>query len=540
MTTNTKSLPTWLLCSLLFISCAALGYIFRNGLVFMESRWAGMEEYSHGYMIPLVALFLLWRAAPDLYRMDWRATWLAPLLMLVALAGWVLGDLSSLFIISNYSAWFALCVLALAILGWRGTARIWAALVYLVFTIPLPNFLYNNLSAELQLISTAIGEAVIRLFGISVFVEGNVIDLGIYQLQVVEACSGLRYLFPLMSFGFLIAVLYTGPKWHRWLIFLATVPVTVLMNSLRIGLIGISVEYWGIEMAEGVLHTFEGWFVFMACLAVLVLLMWALNIRNKDGLALLDRIDLSYPTWQEITGGANATNTASTKSTVKGTRETRSTLIACALLCVLAVPVSLGIAGREEIIPTRDTFVQFPLIKNDWAGRQGSIDAPVLDTLKLTDYIMADYRQAGDPMPVNFYVAYYASQRSGASIHSPRSCIPGGGWEITQLSQLDLSPALGMQGPRVNRAMIQLGEHKQLVYYWFEQRGRNITNEYLAKWYLFQDGLTMNRSDGALVRLVTPIPPDTPEAKGDERLQQFVKDFYPDLPRYLPGGAGGG
>jgi exosortase D (VPLPA-CTERM-specific) len=520
-------LSTKMLCGLLVISCAALAYIFRNSLEFMEQKWAVKEEYSHGYMIPVVALFLLWRAAPDLRRMDWQASWLSPVLMLLALAGWMLGELSSLFIISNYSAWLALCALALATLGWQGTTRIWAALVYMVFTIPLPNFLYNNLSAKLQLISTEIGESVIRLFGISVFVEGNVIDLGTYQLQVVDACSGLRYLFPLMSFGFLIAVLYTGPRWHRWLIFLATVPVTVLMNSVRIGMIGISVEYWGIEMAEGVLHTFEGWFVFMACLLVLVLLMWLLNVPNKDGLGLLDRIDLSYPTWREITG------------TAAGTRQTLPTLILCTLLCALAVPLSLSVDEREELIPERDTFVQFPLIKNGWVGREGTIAAPVLETLNLTDYAMVDYQQADDPKSVNFYVAYYASQRAGASIHSPRSCIPGGGWEITQLGQLDLSSVLGMQGPNVNRVIIRLGEQKQLVYYWFEQRGRSFTNEYLAKWYLFQDSLTMNRSDGALVRLVTSVPPNTDEALADKRLQNFLKDFYPDFPRYLPGAPDG-
>ena len=152
--------------------------------------------------------------------------------------------------------------------------------------------------------------------------------------------------------------------------------------------------------------------------------------------------------------------------------------------------------------------------------------------------VAASNLATGDAAPVNFYVAYYNSQRSGASIHSPRSCMPGGGWQITSLSQRDLSPALGMDGPTVNRTIIQLGEQRQLVYYWFQQRGRIITNEYLAKWYLFQDGLTMNRSDGALVRLVTPLPPYSDEAQADERLQAFIKDFYPELPRFVPGANG--
>ena len=97
------------------------------------------------------------------------------------------------------------------------------------------------------------------------------IDLGTYQLQVVEARSGLRYLFPLMSFGFLIAYIYRGPVWQKLIIFLSTIPITVLMNSFRIGVIGVTVEYFGIAAAEGFLHDFEGWIIFMTCLGVLLL-----------------------------------------------------------------------------------------------------------------------------------------------------------------------------------------------------------------------------------------------------------------------------
>ena len=137
---------------------------------------------------------------------------------------------------------------------------------------------------------------------------------------------------------------------------------------------------------------------------------------------------------------------------------------------------------------------------------------------------------------INLYVAYYGSQRTGAAIHSPRSCIPGGGWEITDLTQIELSNALGMEGLFVNRTIIQLGDQRQLVYYWFQQRGRTFTSEYMAKWYLFQDGITMARSDGALVRLITPIPPNGDEAAADERLQEFLREFHPELARFIPGG----
>jgi exosortase D (VPLPA-CTERM-specific) len=510
---------------LILASLSVLGVLFWQGFLEMEHRWATMEEYSHGYMIPLVALFLLYQKLPKLLALNWQANWLGPILMFGSLLGWLLGELSSLFIIIHYSFLLALVGLGISLFGFRGFKLTWAAFFYLVFMIPLPVFIYNGLSAELQLISTEIGVAVIRLMDISVFVSGNVIDLGSYQLQVVEACSGLTYLFPLMSFGFLIAYVYRGPNWHKWVIALSTIPITVLMNSFRIGVIGITVEYWGIEMAEGFLHDFEGWFVFMACLGVLVTEMLALNYIIGRKTPLLELIDLDYPTVAEL------------RAVKPGVRDTRRTLLAATLLLVIALPASIALSGREEIIPDRTSFISFPLLRGNWVGMEGALESDILEALDYPDYIIADYRQADDPYPVNFYVAYYASQRAGSSIHSPRSCIPGGGWKISDLTQQNMDEALGMSGLSVNRLIISKGEYSQLVYYWFDQRGRVLTNEYLAKWYLFQDGLTLQRSDGALVRLVTVVPPDTDIAVADARLQQFLRDFYPIMSDYLPGTA---
>ena len=236
--------------------------------------WWERDEYSHGWMIPVVAIYLLWckrhilaeRAEPGSYK--------GLILLGLSLFTWLLGELSSIYTIIQYAFFIGLFALALLWVGVKGTLAVWAPIFYLVFMIPLPNFLYFNLSQELQLISSAIGVSVIRLFDISVYLEGNVIDLGTYQLQVVEACSGLRYLFPLMSFGFLISYIYRGPFWQKSLIFLSTIPITVLMNSFRIGVIGVTVEYFGIAAAEGFLHDFEGWIIFMTCLAVLILEIW--------------------------------------------------------------------------------------------------------------------------------------------------------------------------------------------------------------------------------------------------------------------------
>jgi EpsI family protein len=148
--------------------------------------------------------------------------------------------------------------------------------------------------------------------------------------------------------------------------------------------------------------------------------------------------------------------------------------------------------------------------------------------LALDDYIISDYSKP-DGKAVNLYVAYYASQRTGESPHSPLVCIPGGGWSITKFGRLDA----GATHP-FNRAVIERNDSKQLVYYWYEERGRSIANEYWSKWYLLSDAITKNRSDGALVRLITVISPGEVERDADNRLLAFMKDLQPVLRGYLP------
>ena len=108
-----------------------------------------------------------------------------------------------------------------------------------------------------------------QLFQIPVYLDGNIIDLGTSKLLVAEACSGLRYLYPLLCLSFLAAYLFQAPIWQRVIVFLSAIPITIAMNGFRIGLVGILVSRWGAEQAEGLLHLFEGWVIFIACAVLL-------------------------------------------------------------------------------------------------------------------------------------------------------------------------------------------------------------------------------------------------------------------------------
>jgi exosortase D (VPLPA-CTERM-specific) len=324
-----------------------------------------------------------------------------------------------------------------------------------------------------------------------------------------------------MTLAFIVAYFFKAPFWQRATLFLSSIPIAILMNSLRIAVIGITVEYWGVQMAEGVLHDFEGWAVFMASMFVL-LGLGALMTRLRGvrgGLREVLVFDL----------GRHAPATAYTSSAQRPLP--RPFVVAAALGATCAI-MGFAMPERTETTPTRAELTAFPTEIDGWRGRRETMDKVYLDTLQLDDYLMADYQRAGSAVPVNFYVAWYDSQRNGRSAHSPRACLPGGGWVIKSFEQRELSA--GGQPLHANRAVIELGRERQVVYYWFQQRGRDITNEYLVKWYIFWDALTRNRTDGALVRIIAPVMPGMDEARADAAVAQFARAALPNLKSYVP------
>jgi exosortase D (VPLPA-CTERM-specific) len=492
---------------------------FSGPLLELVNRWIKQEEYSHGFLIPVIVAWLLWTRRDALIASIGRPSWTGPALILLAAVMHIVGKLSALYFLSQFAFIIVLFGIALGLGGYSLLKVTFIPIIFLLFAIPLPYFIDAILSFQLQLISSQLGTFFIRLFQIPVYLEGNVIDLGVYKLQVVEACSGLRYLYPLMSLGFLAAYLFQAPLWQRAVVFLSTIPITIVMNSLRIGIVGVLVNYWGPQDADGFLHMFEGWIIFIACAGMLAAEIYLLA-RLTSGKAFFEvfyapKVEASRPTGQPLQSGI------------------RLPLVSGFVLLCAAGLAGLFVSGRQEIVPERAAFATFPSSVGEWRGRSSSLDAQTETFLGLTDYILTDFSKP-DRHAVNFYVAYYASQRNGVAPHSPAVCIPGNGWQIADLQRTSFSSNNPNITLPLNRVIIQKNTTKELVYYWFDERGRKIANEWWSKAYLLADAILQNRTDGALVRLTTPIYPGEIEADADKRLQGFIRDFVPILNQYLP------
>ena len=496
-------------------------WLFWDGIWVMGSSWITNPEYSHCLLIPLVSVFLIWQQKDRLERISFEGSWWGAVLVLLGGGLLVLGQLATIYTLVQYAYVVTLYGLVLSFTGVRAFRALAVPLLILVFMIPLPQFVLYNLSADLQLLSSELGVWFMRLFGISVFVEGNVIDLGVYKLQVAEACDGLRYLFPLMTLGFLMGYFYKGALWKRIVLFLSSIPITIVMNSWRIGTIGLMVEHWGIGMAEGFLHEFQGWMVFMLSAALLL-----------GEIALLNRLGREAGTWRQLFGVEFPAPTP--QGAMLRSRPIPRTFLAAAGVLFAFVVVALLLPRPAEIVPGRASFVEFPMRLSQWTGHRQALEGIYLDQLKLDDYLLADYTDDGG-RPINLYMSYYNSQRKGDAVHSPRACLPGGGWQLRDFGQRELAGVRINGRPlRVNRTLIQLGNQRELVYYWFQQRGRIVTNELAVKWYLFWDAVTRHRTDGALVRIITTVPLSADESEADRRLAEFASHIAADLPRYVP------
>jgi exosortase D (VPLPA-CTERM-specific) len=504
----------------LALAVAGLVAFFWGGLVSLGEAWA-LPEYNHGPLIPLIAGWLMLRELRSRpLDADRGSRWPGFAVIALGIGTGLVGNLAQIPDIITYGLLILVAGVILSIAGPRQGMRLWAGWVFLWFMLPLPSFIYWPVSTQLQLVASHIGVDIIQAMRIPVYLEGNIIDLGLYKLQVAEACSGLRYLFPLMSFGFLFAMLYQGPLWHRILLFVATVPITIAMNSFRIAVIGVLVNHYGISQAEGFLHFFEGWIIFLACIVLLYFGAFLLQRLSAKPRSVIDALDLRLTGMVPPLGRATEVRGGPTLMAMAGV------FALCGAAWQLAPDKAA--AGIE-----RASFAGFPMEIGNWTGSTTLLDPTIQQVLGADDYIIADYAASDTPAPVNLFVAYYRSQTEGSGIHSPEVCIPSGGWEVSRWTQSEIT--LRNSPPfAVNRATIQKGDNRQLVYYWFEQRGRRMTSDYAAKFYTVWDSIAQGRSDGALVRVTTPILGRGGEAAAAERLRGFLELSLPLLPKHVP------
>ena len=509
----------------LWLALAVLAAVpfFWPGLVHLWSAWQA-PEYSHGPLIPIISGYLFLRQLKGVPPRPGEDVdrWPGAILLAVALLLGLAGNIIHIDGVVAFSLipWVGGLILTSfgAPRGWQ----FWPPVLHLAFMLPLPYFIQWQTTIVLQEISSELGVALIRGMGVPVFLEGNIIDLGAWKLHVAEACSGLRYLFPIMSFTYLFAVLYQGSVWHKAVLLLAAIPIAVGMNAVRVGIIGIIVDSYGIEYAEGFMHLFEGWAVFITCILLMLGLARVMQRFSGDRRSLAEVLDLDF-------------SGLGTQLARIGDIRPSSQFLGLSLMFALSAGAVAALAANPDGRTARDPFLLFPRTLGSWEGLMNAdLSRDIADALGADDYLWMNFASPDQAVDADLFVAWYRDQSQGG-IHSPEVCIPAGGWEMSAIETRGIAVEVrggGVTVP-VNRAVIQKGLNRQLVYYWFDQAGRRLASDYAAKLWLVWDAYERGRTDGALVRLITPILPGEAEADADARLQALMAEVLPELPPFI-------
>lgn len=486
----------------LFLYHAALPHLWER----MNS-----DDFSYALLAPVIAGYMAWSARDAAFARRSDSWWLGLALLLIGAVLSLGGALGALDVATHVSMWATLGGLAALFLGPSGFVPLLPAWITLAFAVPPPPFIERLLTFNLRLVSSELAVRILHLIGVPAFREGNVIDLGDIQLQVVDACSGLRYFFPALLMAIFIGWLWKLGRARIGLLTVLSLPVILFANSARILLTGATIRLGYPELAEGVYHDASGLLVYLVIIILLVALAMLLKARGPAPKA-------------DMAGGAGAVG----KASVSG-RWGRAGL-ACALL--VATAFAQGRLASDHLILPRTSLAEFPTAIGPWEGRRIVLDEATSNSLGADDYLFLELRRPGTDAFIYFLVPFYERQASKRTAHAPTSCLVGGGWAPESKVVL---PANQVRPFPVQQMLMTKDRQRLVSNFWFEQRGRIITSEYANKWYLTIDALTSGRSDGALVRAELYLPPGMSEEEGQRMLDAFLAQARPMLSGFIPG-----
>jgi len=489
-----------------FILTTAIFWFYWPVLLSLAVELSSNEDYSFGLLLPIVAAYIVYLKWPQLRSRQWQPSWAGLAVMALGFILYAFGELVAILYFPPVSFLVVISGLILLIGGWQPMSLLIFPMFLLFFMIPLPALVMKHLTLPLQLISSRLAAGFLQTVGIPVVLHGNVIDLGVRQLQVVEACSGLRYILSLTALGIIFCYFYQRCFWKALILLIAIVPAAVIANSLRVAAMGIFPA-----LQEGFWHGFSGWLIFIFCFGFLALINYGLNLLRPASSPLTAE-EPAFPS-----GSIGYTSRISLTLY----------LIGALVLVLMAFPLTLRMSQALPV-PLLQSFDKFPLQLGNWQGKRDYLDKTMAQAVGADDYLEINFTNP-DHGNLSLWIAYFENQskKLEGRIHSPQLCLQGGGWNFIESKIVDMAPGLP-----VRYILMEQAGSRMVVYYWYLQRGRWLASEYSTKLFMGLDGLTKQRNDGAIVRLITPASPSAASAR--ERLAAFGELLLPLLPQFIP------
>ena len=261
---------------------ALVGLLYGPILLRLTQQWWSDPNFSHGFLVPVFAGFVVWQDRERLASIrPTPSIWGLPVIVF-SLCTLILGVFGAELFLSRASLLMLAAGLILFFLGWEFLRAVLFPLVFLILMVPLPAIVFSQITFPLQILASKLSASMLPFFGVPVFREGNVINLPAMPLEVAEACSGIRSLLSLTTLAIMYGYLLEKRVAIRLALALASVPIAVAANGLRIVGTGLLVQYWDPEKAEGFFHAFSGWLIFVVSLTMLFVLHRVLNLFRRD------------------------------------------------------------------------------------------------------------------------------------------------------------------------------------------------------------------------------------------------------------------
>ncbi len=514
-----------------FLTAAAVIFLYAAVLVKLAADWWNDDNYSHGLLVPFVIGYIIWAEFDKLkfarQKSQLRLGGIFIFSAIILLLGGTLGA-------ELFTQRISFVLMLAGILVYFFGAKILKLLVVpfalLLLAIPIPQIIFNKIAFPLQIWASQMAIWGIRLFEVASVRKGNVIEIlprgatQIIALEVVQACSGIRSLMTLITLALVLGY-FTREKinenkpfqqnpdfWRTIILMFLAIPIAIFTNAARVTATGVLSYYYGKQATENLWHELSGWLVYVAALVFLLSINYILKkVQSPNS-------KFQIP-----------------NSKVQGSQfalHNNSLWLLVSVLFVGGIFIN-WFATRGEVKVGRESLTEIPAQLGDWRqkGSEFRFDRQTEGVLRADDYTMREYT-APDGRLANLYIGYYASQRTGATYHSPQNCLPGAGWEMKKPDVIEIKTPTSKTF-KANWFIIENGVYKEVLIYWYQGRGRAVASEYEDKIYTVWDSITRRRSDGAMIRVMTSVgnsEPEATEAAADlaARTADQLSEFVPD------------
>ncbi len=477
--------------------------------------WGSNDTYSFGFIIPLISLYILWERREKIVnsRVEPSITLGIPILFL-ALFTFRLGEISGVVLLRDVSFLIGIIGLVYYLFGNDVFRNAWFPITYLIFMIPIWDLLFGALHFPFQMFSANMGVKLLQLFGIPSYRSGIFIELPNITLQVAEVCSGVNYLLSIIALGIPLSYLYISKTIKRIAVISAAVLISIISNGIRIALIGV-LAYQGYRELHGPFGMFRAVFISTLGYIILFILVWV----------LADKKDKNRETKRE-------TIKAEKKHLMKKHKNNKLKFLHTIIISTIFITIGgFPYNHKANAVPLKSDFKFFPYKVGKWTGMNVEPDFDVFQRLGADDQLSRRYKSESGHT-VNLYIGYFEFQEQRKELINNQMMyfFKNNSNEIIHLGK--------SKSISINTFLLDEGDNRKLVYYWFDINGRIVNDKYLVKLYSAWDGIFHNRTNGSIVLITTDFLYESSKKSSSQVVVDFINEIFPVVDQFLPQGLG--